>query len=226
MLALSAPSLDRLLRETRNLLNQPREENSFWSNEELIGYLNDGTRTYFLDLSERAEGQFDKVTSLDITSGTETVALPSDCYEIRALYKKSGDYYQILNYENNLTQSYSGVSSSSGNGYAPSYYLRGNNLVLRDVPSSSETAGLKLEYTAFPEVLIWGGDSMVSGISPVFKELVIMYAVYKAKVKEDLNNGGNNSAKAAGHLGDLYKQFKDAVSIRSKYPQFIKPFSP
>lgn len=226
MAVLSSPTLNRLIKEVRIFLNQEDPTNSFWSDSELTVYLNDAVRTYFIEVNERAEGQFDKVTNLNIVSAVETIPLPTDCFEVRALYKKQDLVYKILRYNNNLTDGYELDGGTSSTAYEPYYYFRDNDIVLRPVPQFSETASLQLEYTAFPETMIWGGDTLMNSVSPVFKELLVMYAVYKARIKESSVNGTNTYAAVQQHLSDLYTNFKEAVGLRSKYPQKIKPFTP
>lgn len=188
-------------------------------------YINDAIRIYFLEVNERAEGQFDTQVDLDIVANTETVALPSDCFEVRALYKKSDTEYRLLRYDNNLVDSYSTQGGTSAPAYYPNYFFRGNNIVLRPTPNFSESAGLRLEYTAFPETLIWGGDALTSKISPVFKELIVTYAAYKAKLSDSANTGdGSGHQIVTSHLADLYNKFKECVGYRSKFPQSVKPF--
>lgn len=209
----------------RIFLNQPDPKNSFWKDDELTIYINDAIRQYFLVVNENAEGQFDATpVYLNIVSGQEEVDLPTDCFEVRALYKVQSQRNVMLVYDNNLTKSYGTVDNTGGDTYAPSYYFRGESLVLRPVPQFNETAGLLLEYTAFPETLITGQDSMTRGISPVFKELVVKYACYQAKLKESSVRGGDTFLPVERHLSSLFEQFKRSVDNRSKYPQFIKPF--
>lgn len=226
MATLSPPTLQRLITEARIFLNQRSPENSFWKDDELTGYINDAIRQYFLVISENAEGQFDRTATLDLVANVETVDLPTDLYEVRALYKTDSDGQWMLQYRNNLTDGYVTNTGTSGPGYRPYYYFRGNSLVLRPIPGGNETAGLLLEYTAFPETLITGQDALTSKISPVFKELVVKYCCYQAKLKESSVNGGNTYAPVEAHLADLFQNFKQAVAGRSKYPQFIKPFLP
>jgi hypothetical protein len=224
---LTAPTQARLIQEVRTLLNQPKAENSRWADTEISGYLNDGIQRYFLHINEIGEGQFDTTTNLNITANTETVDLPSDCYSVKVLYKKQGDgtSYLPLPYRNELVTGFSSDGGGTSH-YQPAYSLRGNKIVLHPTPGASETAGLRLDYTAFPEVLIYGADSLTAGISPVFKELVVMYAVYKCKLRDDLVQGGNTRSAAEALLADLYANFKHQVAERSKYPQFIFPFTP
>lgn len=222
---LTAPSLARLLLETRLALNQPKNTNSFWSDPELTIYLNDGVRQYALELSQRAEGQFCTQVNLDVVSGVETVALPSDCFVVKGLWVVQNNRNTILPYKNNEVDSYDTNVSSGSQGYEPYYFFRGNNLVLRPAPGFSQTAALVLEYMQFADNMIDVGDTLNTSISPMFKELVVAYAVYKAKLKESLVNGNQNYQVAEGHMGKLYAQFELTVGERSKYPQFVRPYS-
>lgn len=226
MATLTEPTLKRILTEVRIFLNQRDPNNSFWADDELTSYVNDAIKQYFLIINENAEGQYDVSTTLDIVANQETVALPADCFEVRALYKVKTNYNEILRYVNNVTQSYETGVGTESTDYSPYYYFRGDSLVLRPIPGFSETGGLLLEYTAFPETLINGQDTMNSGISPLFKELVVNYCIYKAKLKESSVIGGDTYAPIQQHLADLVKAFKIAISSRSKYPQFVVPFDP
>lgn len=223
---LASPTLGKLLSNVRNFLGQPNASNSRWSDEELTEYINEGIRMYFGEVILNAEGQFTSQVDLDIVSGQELVALPDDFFSAKALYKKLSDAYEILPYQNNLTHGYATQSGASGNTYFPSYYFRNNNLVLRPIPDYSETAGLRLEYIAFPDTLVNGGDVMTAQVSPVFKQLIEMYAVYKAKVQESLVNGVDLTPVAATNLAQIYQQFKTVISARSKYPAYTVPFNP
>lgn len=226
MAQLSAPTLSRLILEARIFLNQRQEANSFWKDDELTIYANDAIRQYFLVLNENAEGNFDTKVALDLVAGEEEVDLPTDCFEVRSVFKVKNNFNQILTYMNNVTQSYETSTGNSAQDYSPYYYFRENKLVLRPIPGFSETGGLVVEYTKFPETLITGGDAMTASISPIFKELVVKYMVYQAKLKESSVRGGDTYLAVERHLADLYKNFKAAVAGRSKYPQYTIPFDP
>jgi hypothetical protein len=208
------------------MLKQKDPTNSFWSEVELISYVNEAIRLYFLECTINNEGYFTTTTDLAIVSGSETVALPTDCFEVKNLWKSVTNGYILLPYKNSLTDSYSTQSGGGTDSYLPSYYFRGNNLVLRDTPNFSQTAGLKLEYIQFPDTMIYGGDSMTNQVSPIFKQLIVMYAVYKAKLSESLANNVNLYAAAKQNVDELYTIFKDTISNRSKNPTFVTPFNP
>lgn len=227
MAAVVAPSLERIIRDARLLLNQPKQENSRFSDTELTGYANDALQQIFHTVNEAGEGQFDKTTNLSITNAVETIALPADCFAIKALFKVQNTINRRLEYRQNIMMDYDNSATNSGSTtYEPYYYLRGNSLVLRPIPGFSEANSLILEYTAFPNVLVYGGDTMDAGISPLFKELIVMYVVAKAKLRDDLSGGGQGYALAASHRDDLFRQFKHQLIERSKAPQYITVFEP
>ncbi len=224
-ITLPPPTLGRLITSVRNMLNQPNATNSSWSDFELTEYINEAIRVYFAEVVQNMEGQWTKIADLNIVSGTETVSLPTDCYEVKALYKSVSDGYVVLPYRNAIMNSYSTAGSTTGDSYIPAYYFRESNLVLRPVPNASQTAGLRLEYVYFPDVLVNPGDTLTPNLVPLFKQVVEMYAVYKAKVKESLVSGVDTSALAEKNLAQLYKQMVDSIKNRSKFPQFIQAWN-
>lgn len=223
---LAQPYLVQLIMSVRGMLNQPDAQNSFWTDIELTRYLNDAIAVYFLEVVQSNEGYFVTTTPLDITVNVETVPLPSDFFQVKGLYKKVVNGFELLPYKNNLLNSYSTQGGTSSATYIPWYDFQGNNLLLRPIPNFSETGGLKLDYIQFPTTLLDGGDQMTAQVSPIFKQVIEMYAVYKAKVKESLVTNVNVHANAEAMLQQLLKQFRDAVQQRSKNPSFVVPFNP
>ncbi len=226
MATLATPTAQDLITDVRMMLGQRDPRNSNWQDDELLSYLNEGARMYFAEAASANEGYFTTTTDLNITANTETISLPTDHFQTKNVWKKVTDGYVILNYHNELSDSYSTQGGTGGNNYLPSYYYRGNSLVLRPTPNFSETAGIKIEYIQFPDQMVYGGDSLTAQISPVFKQLLVMYAVYKAKLRESLVNGSNTYAGAEENLAKLYTQFKMLLQKRSKNPTHIKPFNP
>lgn len=227
MAIIVTPTLEILVRTARVLLNQPKAENSRYTDAELIKYANDAVKQLFGVVNKIAEGQFDRVTMLDIQLNNELVPLPVDCFSIRALYKVQNQINRRLEYKPSVTMDYDNASQDTGTTtYEPYYYLRQNNIVLRPVPGFAEANSLVLEYTAYPSVLVNSADTLDSGISPLFEELITTYIVYKAKLKDDLAGGGNSRQPAKEHLSSLYDTFKDQLSERSKAPQYVSSFEP
>jgi hypothetical protein len=226
MALITTPTLQKLIGRIRGLLNQPDRLNSFWSDDDLTAYIEDGISLCFLELTHINEGYFVTTADLDLVANTETVALPVGCFEIRSLYRKVSDGYEIMDYRNRVDEGYSTDSAGGGSSYVPDYFLRDNSIVLRPIPGFSETGGLKLEYVQLPDTMLFGGDSMTSHISPVFRQVVEMFAVYKAKLKESLVTGAATHRFAEENFGAVFKSFKDTAQLRSKGPSYVKPFNP
>lgn len=226
-IALSPPTLGKVISNVRSMLNQPNAANSNWSDAQLTTWINQGVQRYYGEVVQNVEGHWTKTALLDIASGVETVDLPVDFFEIKSLWKIVSDGAVILPYQNSISDSYSTISGETGGDtYFPSYYFRENKIVLHPFPQGSETGGLRIEYIYFPETMLNAGDVMTSNVAPIFAELIEMYAVYKAKTQQSLVNGSDMSVLAKQNLGDLYQQFVKLIKNRSKFPQYIKPFSP
>ncbi len=222
---LAAPGLDDLLVNVRTFLGQPDSTNSFWSDDELTVYLNEGIRRYFQEIIKTGGGQFVVQVDLDLVAGNELVALPADFFQAKGVYRKQTDGYLMMRWMNNLTMGYS-TSQQSGNALLPSYDFRSTNLVLRPIPGAAETAGLRMEYIAFPATLLTGGDSMTAEVSPVFRDLIECYAIYKAKLRESSVNGVNTYAPIKENLSDLMVAFRDSLARRSMNPTHTVAFNP
>lgn len=228
---LTTPTLQVLLTNVTRMLNISDPTNAFWTPEELTEYLNEAIRVYFSECVLANEGYFTtqtggSVSDLNIVANTETIALPSDCFQVKIVYKKVSDGWMKLSYRNNLTEGYTNNGGSGPDTFYPCYEFQGNNLVLRPTPNFSETGGIRLEYIYFPDQMIWGGDQLTAQVSPVFKQVLEMYAVYKAKLKESLVNGVAMHKVAEENLAALYKLFKDTITKRSRDPQYVVPFNP
>lgn len=226
MATLSAPTIEDLIQNVRNMLNQPNSSNSFWTDEELAVYLNEGVRRYFAEVVQHMEGQFTAVSLRDIVASVQTVTLPSDCFKLKQVWRTVNGGYEPMHYRNNIMEGVSTEGAGGGDSFRPDYYLRGNTLVLSQMPGFSETGGIRIEYVQFPETMITGGDSLTAQVSPVFKDMIEAYAIYKAKVKESLVSGTNTSAMALQNLNDLFTSFKELIPNRSASPSAIKPFNP
>jgi hypothetical protein len=226
MALLPAPTLQSLINNIRNMLSQPDPTNSNWTDVEITSYINEGIRMYFSELVMIDEGNYVNQVDLDIQSNVETIDLPADFFKVRALYKAVTQGYLILPYRNNLTEGYYTDNGTNSETYLPYYYFRDNQLVIRPVPNFTQTAGFRLEYIQFPDTLVNGGDQLSSQIAPLFRQVIEMYAVYKAKIKESLVSGVRTHEVAAENLADLYKQFKETMQMRSKNPVAVIPFNP
>lgn len=231
MATLTQPTLQNLLTDTRTMLRQRDPTNSTWLDDELTSYLNEAIRLYFLEAVMANEGYFTvqtggSIPDLNIVSGVETVALPIDCFEIKNVWKRVSDGWISLPYHNAVNESYTTIGGIGDETYFPSYYFQGNNLVFRPTPNFSQVGGIRLEYTQLPDTMIYGGDAMTNQVSPIFKQLIVMYAVYKAKLSESLTNGTDMFSAAKNNVDSLAQLFRDAIVKRSKFPTSVQAFNP
>lgn len=231
MATLTSPTLGKLIQNVRNLLGQPNPINSTWTNDELREYLNEGVRIYFGDVVKNQEGYFtistDPNNNLTYIANVETVALPMDCFQVKALYIQRSNGWEILEYRNDVTNGFlTNTGSGGSNTYSPMYYFQGNNLVLHPTPNLTGVGQLRLDYIQFPDQMINGGDSLTNQVAPVFKQLIEMYAVYKAKMKQSMVSGTDLTAIPKANLQEIYANFKNAITPRSAYPEFTVPFNP
>lgn len=231
MAMLTSPSLSKLLFNIRNMLGQPNSANSTWTDAELTEYINEGIRMYFAKVIKNQEGYFttstDPNNNLSYTANNELVALPIDCFEVKAAYIQRSNGWEILEYRNNVTTGFlTNTGSGGSNTYSPSYSFRGNNLVLWPTPNLDGAGQIRLDYVQFPDQMINGGDTMSNQVSPVFKQLIEKYAIYQAKKKQSLVNGTDLTAIAKQDLADAVSLFQDTINKRSAYPEFVVPFNP
>lgn len=235
MATLTFPTLGALIGSVRNLLGQPNAINSAWTDLELKSYINEAIRMYFSEVVKNHEGYFTVTTdpasggtgNLTYTANQDYVPLPSDCFEVRAVYMQYNQTWQILQYYNNITDNISiNVGAGGSNTYTPCYSFRGNNLVLNPVPSFTGLNAIKLDYVQLPDQMINGGDALTNQVSPVFKQLLEMYAVYKAKLKQSMVSGTDLTSLPKANLEEIYASFKNTINKRSAYPEYVVPFNP
>jgi hypothetical protein len=223
---LVSPSVQDMLTAARRLLRQPDPSNSQWTDEDLLAWLNEAVRIHMCELTGLDEGHFTGIDDLNIVSGTETIALPTDCFMVKVVYKKVNNGFVPLNYRNTLNVGYSTQGGTSPELYQPYYFFRGNSLVVRPVPNFSETDGIRVEYFQMPAILTDSSDQLSAQIAPVFRQSVEAYVVYMAKLSESLTSGTNTAALAEKHFNGLYSQFQQLSQKRSKNPTYIQPFNP
>lgn len=231
MSLLTSPTLGKLITNIRNMLGQPSPVNSTWTDAELKEYINEAVRMYFAEVIANGEGLFvtstDPASNLSIVQGNELVALPSDFFEMKALYIQRSNGWEMLDYRNNITSGFISSGGATGaNTYSPYYYFQGNNIVLHPTPNFSATAILRADYVQFPDQMVNGGDAMTNQVSPVFKQVIEKYAIVQAKKKQSLVNGTDLTALAKDDLKDAYISFKNAINKRSMAPEYTVPFNP
>lgn len=231
MATLTSPTLGKLITNVRNMLGQTNASNSTWTDFELTEYINEGVRLYFAEVVKNMEGYFtistDPTNNLSYTANNELVALPTDCFQVKAAYIQRSNGWEILEYRNDVTNGFLTNTGAGGNNtYSPMYYFQGNSLVLHPTPNMDGLNQIRLDYVQLPDQMVNGGDSLTNQVSPVFKQLIEVYAIYKAKMKQSMVSGTDLTAVPKSNLAEIYMSFRNTITPRSAYPEFVVPFNP
>lgn len=162
-----------------------------WSDTEVTEYLNQAYRHYYNRLVNMA---YDSILAtpvlLDTVAATPTVALPTDFYKCKILYKVLSDRKQPCVHKENF-QGTVLTTLAPSNFYVPTYSFQGMNLLLDPIPADSVTGALELHYWPVLTQMSSDSDTPVSGFSDQWQDLLPIYAAYQAKSlreEEDVAN--------------------------------------
>lgn len=198
--------------------------NVFWTDDELNDYVNDGYLHYWQWMvNAKHPGTF-KSTTLNIVSGTSTIALPSDYLEARLVERVFDAALVPMQYQPRFdtSKATSGIVATSLLGYLPSYDFIGQNLDLNPTPQESVTSGIKLTYIFWPDRLSANGDTPNAAFHSGFHDLLVGWAVIQAKEKEEMVGGGGADA---GPVLASQKRREDAFKASIELPTLQRFYS-
>lgn len=209
-------NLGQLRTRQRYLVDEPSAK--FWEDVELNWYLNIAYSIYYEELVNAGYSKLESApATLNITAGTETVALPSD-YFLWAMLELVKDNKTIpLTYQ----PRYEAINLTSGSDtsdYEPTWYIRGSNIVLEPTPGASVTGGLKFHY--YPSLTELSSDSDTPVIDAIFHHLIAVKGAIIAKegrqeaVTTELNQ----------LLDKLEKPFWSLIKNLVKSRQYTTPY--
>lgn len=206
---------------------QTRLEDSsgtFWSSDEIDSYINTAIAYYWDWLLLARHTACLTSVNRDIVSGTDTIALPADFYDIRLVeYVKNGIYKPIEEYERHSENNYtSNASSDIYNSIARYTYRRqGANLILEPIPNENLTNGIKITYfKSYPAELSDDTDEPESGL---YNNLIIEKSIEMAKAKEETLGGSEDPNTAL--LLQLENIFKQKIGlIKAATRQSAEPY--
>jgi hypothetical protein len=154
---------------------------SFIQEADIDRWANEAYMYYARKLMLTSEGYFEQTFGLDITAGTETIALPT-VFDGRGKHLKTillerclATCRVPLQYHRRYTEANSTNGGVSGLSYLPRYKFRGNNIVLEPTPTFSETStatsGLLLTAQVMPPHLHLGTAAAGGATSITFDSL-------------------------------------------------------
>lgn len=188
--------LQTIRAKARRKLDETTTGNSgvFWTDNELNDYINDGYFYYWQWLIDARNPAILKRTSLDITSGVDTITLPSDFLTARLVERVFDSATVPMQYAPRFDSSKStnGTVASSLLGYLPSYDFFGSNLVLNPTPQETISGGILLTYMFAATRLSNDTDTPNAAFPDLFHDLLVGWCVIQAKDKEEMIGGGGS----------------------------------
>lgn len=213
--------LSTLRTYVRDLIDE--DTASFWSDADLNRYINTAYYHYWKMLIEADHPTAKQSTTLNITSDTATIALPSDYVETSLVERVFSDRTVPLKFsERKEGTNYTGAGVAETN-YLPTYRFTGNNLVLEPTPQVSVTGGIKLTYFYLPTQLSADGDTPT--INAIHHEMIGVRAARLAKLKEEsVGQGGADVISFGLELADMEKGWEEFIERTTAQPEYVHPW--
>ena len=147
-------------------------------------------------------------TSLSCVASTRTVALPDDCFQVRAVYNATSEFpLQQVHGGSTAHWTYGMTEVGTPEGYT----FRGNALEIWPLPEAAST--LTLDYIGLPSTFPRGGTTAEPAFPQHFWPILVDGALAKA-YDDELTEIGNTKAKA------FYDKFYNGIDrLRNFYLQ-------
>ncbi len=196
------------------------DSESFWDATEINSYINAAYDYYYaLAVDENYPGLLSAPAILNIVSGTETVALPSDFFKVKMLERVfttktvACQYIDRLDGANLLT-------STDQSYYVPTWKIVGANIVLEPTPSASYVGGLKLNYWPVSVAMVADIDTPIAGFrSPWHRMLPIRAAIMAKGGREE-----NDTSQLDRMIAPLEINFMNNLESITASRKFVEPF--
>lgn len=203
----------------------------FYSTSEMYGFIGEGYKFYVLKMIEQGEGYFET---------TENIGFTADDPEIDLESALSATFFSIVSLERNTAQgtipleesrrrfkANSILQTGVGDGYRPTYKLRGNILVLEPRPrateAGSDTTGLKLDFNfvpAFPDSVSSTNFSFDSQFPVMYETNIELWTTIAMMEAKDGMGGVSDINSFRLRLEKADEAFFDSLQ-RSEYPDHV-----
>jgi hypothetical protein len=192
-----------------------------WTDTEIYYYINRAYQYYWNKLVNAGYKSLCVApVLLDITSGVDTIALPTDFYKARRVDRLIDTKIIPLQYKENFEDVMLTTGVTSSTLYTPSYTFQGNNLLLEPLPSFSATSALQVSYWPVMTKLANTTDSPVAGFNAQWQDLIPIRAAFIAKSnreEEDVENIYRD-------LKEAEVPFEDALTEMTQSRSYTEPF--
>lgn len=161
-------------------------------------------------------------TDLNIVANTETVALPTDFFYLLKLSRNLNSKRITMKPYIKLEGVTWTAGVAAGDAYIPKYSIRGTNIVLDPLPSTSVTAAIHCEYFPVATEMTTDGTSPAIGFSAQFHPMIPLKAAILLKgTKED-----EDVDKLERRLSVMEQPFWSLISSMTKQRKKVTRFMP
>jgi hypothetical protein len=221
------------------ILLQEVSQQYFFSTE-IRQAIGEAYRHYALVMLDEGEGYFETAENVGFTAGVKSIALSSLS---QTAFRISYIRRNLSNGQKKLKRSErrSRVSTfmvGAGDGYLPTWKLRGNNIILEPTPTqteaASDTTGLEVEYSflpTFPDSASADGFTFDAGFSTIYEPMIEIYAAIYMIENKLANNAaipthdfGKRQAKWEKVFWDSLERDEDPDEIEYEGGDYSQPF--
>lgn len=196
---------------------------SFWEDDELDDYLNEGYFHYWQWMLNARYQRCRKSVFLNIVANNEAIVLPSD-FAIADRVEQVRDSVTVpLRWRERFDEpNYTNGAFGWGN-YTVTF--EGASLILEPTPGENVTGGIKLRYFYFPVRLVNDGDSPDAAFLDFYQDIIIGQAVLFAKAKEEaIGQGGADLGPFGALLSAKEQKFKETIELPTIQRQAVEQF--
>lgn len=203
------------------LLDESHSGAAFWTTIERCRSINAAYFSLYGLAVKLSDGQAptSKSAALAVVSGTATVAIPTDCHRITAIYYKESETQSYPWRAISPTDQHKWRRSLDRSSKTLAYYLQGANILMVPTPSWSEATKVRIEYVPVPTGLDAAND--VPSFPLAHRELIALdaYALLKEKEQEPIGD------KILMRRKELMKLFEEDMSRQEQNSRVLSGFS-
>ena len=159
--------------EIRMHLRETDATKSFWTDDLILSTWNRAKSLREMQLHQASEGYGTDIQYRDLTASQPYYALPTGTGHVSRVLIVRTDGREIPCNRNEMYAEPNLIGTSTQDDYFPEYRIIGNVIVLSPAPSTTVTAGLKIEVSTFSADFANDADSLEVDYPAVMEDLLI-----------------------------------------------------
>jgi hypothetical protein len=213
--------------EVRNLLRETVTAESFWTDAELLVYVNQALDMRVMELAEQHEGWVTDAFTANIVANQVEYTLQEGIGRVKrvVMIVPVGDdtiEVPLRRAEHWDDAVYKPTVATTDSNVLPTYRLMGNLLMLEPPPTTAVTAGLRCEFELAPDRLT-ADDSKIAARFPNVMETLLIYDTWDIALGvEDAQ--GNVDEQIKGRLSQFHRKYESMFHAYTAERSFGKSF--